>query len=213
MSQHDSDTPGNAAARETLARLLAACYYEPGAEFAEERVFDTIHDAAGRIDGELAAAALGLRDAFATAEIDELLVDYTRLFLGPTHARARPYGSVWLDADAALMRDSTLEVIDLYALGGFEIAEAFRDLPDHVAAELEFLYLLTFRRNRAQVTGDADALATIEALRRRFLDEHLGRWIPPFTAALRAGAETPYYRALGELTDRFVALECSRGSD
>jgi TorA maturation chaperone TorD len=211
MSQHDSDTPGNAAARETLARLLAACYYEPGAEFAEERVFDTIHDAAGRIDGDLAAVALRLRDAFATAELEELLVDYTRLFLGPTHARAKPYGSVWMDTDAALMQDSTLAVGELYAAGGFEIDEQFRDLPDHVAAELEFLYLLTFRRNRAQAMGDADALAVVDALHRRFLDEHLSRWIPPFTAAVRAGAETPFYRALGELTDRFVALECGRG--
>ena len=34
------------AARADLCRLLAACYYQPGPEFAEERVFDSMRVAA-----------------------------------------------------------------------------------------------------------------------------------------------------------------------
>lgn len=207
MAEHD---PEVGAARETVARLLAACHYEPGPEFAEERVFDSLRAAAARIDPELALRVQRLDDAFGAAPLEDLLVDYTRLFLGPTNARARPYASVWLDTDSALMRDSTLDVVDLYAQGGFEIAEAFRDLPDHIAAELEFLYLLTFRRNRARATGDSEALAAATTLRRRFLTEHLGRWVVPFTAAVEAGAETTFYRELAGLTGRFVAMEAGR---
>ena len=58
-------TDDRAAARETFCRLLAACYYELGPEFAEERVFPTLHDAASRIDPELAAHAGRLGEAFA----------------------------------------------------------------------------------------------------------------------------------------------------
>lgn len=210
MPHDDADTPETGAARETVARLLAACYYEPGTEFAEERMFDTLRAAAAQLDDTLGERAQALGEAFAAARLADLLVDYTRLFIGPTHTRARPYGSVWLEADANLMQDSTLALGKLYAEGGFEVAESFRDLPDHIAAELEFLYLLTFRRNRAQATGDAATVAAVDALRGRFLDEHLARWIPPFTAALRAGAETPFYRALAKLTDRFVATESNR---
>ena len=35
-------------AREDLCRLPAACYYQPGQEFAEERVFDFMLGAAQR---------------------------------------------------------------------------------------------------------------------------------------------------------------------
>lgn len=207
MPHHDPETD---AARETLARLLAACYYEPGPEFAEERVFDTMHEAAARIEPALAQSARKLGDAFAATAMDGLLVDYTRLFLGPTHTRARPYGSAWMESDATLMQASTQAVIELYAQGGFEIDAEFRDLPDHIAAELEFLYLLTFRQNQARVAGDARALASIQPLRRRFLDEHLGRWVAPFAAAVKAGAETAFYGELADLTERFVAMETNR---
>ena len=93
---------------------------------------------------------------------------------------AKPYGSVWLRRrQQALMQDSTMAVLELYDEGGFEIDEDFRELPDHVAAELEFLYLLIFRENEAQRKGDLDALAAASDLRRRFLAEHLGAWIGP----------------------------------
>jgi len=198
------------AARADIARLLAACFYEPGPEFAEERVFAALRDAAASVDPELAAAAERLGTAFAAAALGDLLVDYTRLFLGPVDIRAKPYGSVWLDDDAPLMGDSTMAVLQHYEDGGYEVDEGFRDLPDHVAVELEFLYVLLFRLAEATARGDADTLHGADTMRRRFLAEHLGAWIGPFTAAVVEGAESPFYRELAALTERFVSMEAAR---
>ena len=124
---------------------------------------------------QLAVAAARLGEAFAAAPLEELLVDYTRLFLGPVDTRAKPYGSVWLDDDAPLMGDSTMAVLQHYEDGGFEVDEGFRDLPDHVAVELEFLYVLLFRLADASMRGDEATLRGADTMRRRFLAEHLGR--------------------------------------
>lgn len=201
--------PGGArdAARADLSRLLAACYYEPGPELAEEQVFESIAGAVALIDPGLESEARRLGAAFASARLEDLLVDYARLFLGPVKALAQPYGSAWLETDGGLMRDSTLAVAALYAEGGFEIAEAFRELPDHVAAELEFLYLLRFRIAQARMAGDAAALGAAETLRQQFLEQHLGAWIAPFSAAVKAGAQTDFYRSLAALTEQFVGTE------
>ncbi|MCX7893144.1 MAG: molecular chaperone TorD family protein [Burkholderiales bacterium] len=200
------------AARADVARLLSACFYEPGNELGEERVFDALAEAAGRIDTALAADARRLGEAFAASDVQSLLVDYARLFLGPIQPRARPYGSVWLEVDEGLMQESTLGVARLYEEGGFEVAEDFRDLPDHVAAELEFLYLLLFNAAKAAAAGDDAALAPAAALRRRFLAEHLGAWIAPFAQAMRDGAETDFYRALADLAEGFVRREAADAS-
>ena len=197
------------AARENLCRYLAACYYQPGPEYAEEKVFESMLDAAVRVDPALAACARRLGGAFADEGVDNLLVDYTRLFLGPAHIIAKPYGSAWLEGEQTLMQDSTAEVDALYAEGGFEIDEGFRELPDHIAAELEFLYLLIFRENEAHRSDDRAALAALADLRKRFLGGHLGSWTGPFTAAIRDGAESVFYRELAELTGRFVSMEAA----
>ena len=105
-------------------------------------------------------------------------------FSAPIISSPSPMARSGWKATTALMGESTMAVQELYAEGGFEIDEDFRELPDHIAVELEFLYLLIYDENEARRNGDAAALAEILALRRRFLDAHLGRWVGPFTAAV-----------------------------
>jgi TorA maturation chaperone TorD len=196
-------------ARENLSRLLAACYYQPGPEFAEEKVFESILDAAARIHPELAADARRLGENYSAEGHDALLLDYTRLFLGPNHIIAKPYGSVWLEGGNTVMGESTMAVQELYHEGGFDMSDAFREVPDHIAVELEFLYLLIYRENEAHRNGEPAARQAKAELRKRFLDAHLGRWIGPFTSAVIAGAQSAFYRHLAQLTLAFVELEKS----
>lgn len=209
MSDHDKI---KGSSRENLCRLLAACYYQPDPVFAEERVFDSMLEAAARIDPDLAALARRLGAAFMAEGHECLLVDYTRLFLGPTRVLARPYGSVWLDGQETVMGASTLAVLEIYEAGGFEIADDFCELPDHIAAELEFLYLIIYRENQAHRNGEPAALAANVALRKRFLEGHLGRWVGPFTTAVSTCAQNAFYRELAGLTNRFVAMEVDRAA-
>ncbi len=201
--------PDEATARADLSRFLSACFYEPAPEFAEERLFDSMLVAAQRVDPELAQHARRLGQAFAAHDLQTLLVDYTRLFLGPMQALASPYGSSWLSAPAPSEDNPPPGVLELYAEGGFEVDAEFMELPDHVALELEFLYLLIFTRNQAAKAGKPDDAAAAELLRQRFLGEHLGVWTEPFTAAMVAGAETAFYRELAEFTESFVRREAA----
>jgi TorA maturation chaperone TorD len=207
MTDHD---PVVEAARADFCRFVAACYYEPVEAFAEEKLFDSMAQAASHFDTELAAGAGRLGQAFGSESLGNLLIDYTRLFLGPVDAPARPYGSIWMEPDQLTMQDSTMAVLALYEEGGFDIAEDFRELPDHIAAELEFLYLLLFRESRGQGNDAAGAAGDPAFLRKRLIAEHLERWAGPFTEAVRAHAQCAFYRELGELTNRFVTMEARR---
>lgn len=194
-------------ARLDLCRFLAACYCEPEAAFAEERLFESMQAAAALLDADLSANAHRLADAFEQEDLLALRVDYTRLFLGPVQPLARPYGSSWLNSAPAAEQDPTHEVVDLYRQCGFDLDESLQDLPDHVAVELEFLYLLIGRQNEARQAGDDDAASVAVLLQRRFLANHLGAWIGPFAAAVRAGAQTAFYRELADLTEAFLHLQ------
>ena len=97
-------------ARADFCRFLAACYYQSGPEFAEEKLFDSMQASASRIHPDFAAGARRLGEAFAAEDPEALLIDYTRLFLGPVDTLAKPYGSIWLRRDNTLMEESTVAV-------------------------------------------------------------------------------------------------------
>jgi len=199
-----------ALAHEDMCRYIAACYYQPEPAFAEEGVFITLLNAAALVHLDLVPYAEKLGEEFNRTATEDLLLDYTRLFLGPSHILAKPYGSFWLEDQKTLMGETTMAVLELYREGGFDMDEEFRELPDHVAVELEFLYLLIFRQNEARLNGDMDRLNAVTDLKRRFLDVHLGRWIGPFTDAVKGDAESLFYRQLAELTKLFVTMEANK---
>lgn len=201
-----------ALARQELCRFLAGCFYEPGPEFVEARLFDAICAAAQRVDPALAEAADRLARDFSCTPLQDLLVDYTRLFQGSPQALVRPYASAWLGGQPEMLPESTQALLGLYAQGGFEMADDFRDLPDHVAVELEFLYLLNHRHNLAHAEGDTPGMQATAKLRQAFLDDHLGRWLDRFCAALAAHAQCSFYRELAGITALFVRQEGQRAA-
>jgi TorA maturation chaperone TorD len=194
------------AAMSDLARFVAGCYYEPDTAFLEAGLFDSMTEAASHVDAELESLARRLGPAFEEQALQELLVDYTRLFLGPVQALAQPYASVWLSGQNQLMQAPTLDVMALYDQAGFEVDAEFKELPDHVAVELEFLYLLLWRENEARAAGNAGALAGIASVKRALLDQHLGLWLGPFLLAMHEGAQTAFYETLAQVTERFARL-------
>lgn len=194
-------------AQEVFCRLLSACYYQPEAHLAEEEVFVSMGRASEGLGPALQERACCLIDEFAAESLDTLLHDYARLFLGPFDILAKPYGSVWMEGEKVVMGDSTMAVLDLYREGGFELDEDFREVPDHIAAELEFLYLLLFQETEARRRGDAEGAVKAADLKRRFLHDHLGRWIVPFAEAIKAGANTAFYKTLADVTVLFVSAQ------
>ena len=138
---------------------------------------------------------------FKASGVEVLMLDYSRLFLGPFEILAKPYGSVYLDGEKIVMGDSTMLALELYREGGFDVAEDFLEMPDHIAVELEFLYLLSFRIGKG---SDDEERARLIALKQKFLEEHLGRWVGTLSEAIGKGAQTDFYKQLANLTEQFV---------
>lgn len=203
MSDADFQT---VVAKADVCRLLSACYYEPGPEFVEEKLFDSLLVAANQLDPALGAQALLLKRSFENDSIDELLVDYSKLFLGPGHTLAPPYESAWRDKNSDDPVDSVQSLIELYDDCGFAIDPDFRDLPDHVAVELEVLYTLIFQQAAAMRSGDQKALDHAKALQWSLQTRHIDAWLGAFADALRESAQCSFYRHLSTMTMAFMEI-------
>ena len=111
------------------------------------------------------------------------------------------------------MGESTLDVTRHYEEAGFHLSPSFRDLPDHVAAELEFMALLCEEEGEAWHKDDLFQAAKLISREETFLKDHLVRWIPNFTSKILSSTDFPFYRALASLLRDYVLLDldCVRG--
>ncbi len=141
----------------------------------------------------------------AVSTLERIRIDFARLFIGPYSLLAPPYGSIYLDNQRRIMGQSTMEVIRFYRHAGLEIAPTYKDAPDHIASELEFMYYLIFTEINELEKQDVDHVQPLIIDQCDFLDHHLSPWVPAFSQTLKAEAGTEFYRSLAEATECFIA--------
>ena len=192
-------------------RLLSACFYEPDKQmFAEEDFFSQLYTALRLTLPHKADLAQELDAAMAECPQQELLIEYAALFVGPQELLAHPYGSVYLDGPKILMGNSTLDVITRYREADFVINPDLKEVPDHIAIELEFLYLLCYNEAIAEAEGRHQDADNWRHQRERFIKDHIGRWFTLFCDKIRVGSDNSYYNLLAQLTECFILYQVQK---
>ncbi|MBI1997804.1 MAG: molecular chaperone TorD family protein [Deltaproteobacteria bacterium] len=96
------------------------------------------------------------------------------------------------------------EVLRFYHYFGLRLSEEKRDRPDHLASELEFMHLLTFKETEGLLQG-ADRSAYRQA-EQDFLRFHLTDFVASVAAKI-GGRGAPFYSDLAQLAHGFCAKE------
>ncbi len=189
-------------------RLLSACFYPPGQLQGNEGLFSDLAGLVERLCPGAAGVFMEMHEVFDRCDAGELEVDYAKLFVGPFELKAPPYGSLYLDNERRVMGESTMEVIRAYGEAGLSIDEGFREVPDHIAAELEFMHYLA-SKTAEELEGSAPGNEfTFVSAQKRFMDELLGPWIPAFCELVKKEAASAFYRALAGSLEAFI--HCDR---
>ena len=142
--------------------------------------------------------------------IENLSVEYTRLFLGPGK-HISPHESVHHERDdsdwGALWGASTVDVKKFIESLGLEYKETDRSIPDHISVELEMMQkVIAKEAEEWNKKGQKEAQHYVK-IEKMFMEDHIMKWVPQFCDKVIAEAELSFYREMAELTKSFLALE------
>jgi TorA maturation chaperone TorD len=204
----DAETAHRDELRSACYRTLSACFHPPDRdELLRDRTCVALAAALNELypGTDAAAHAAALQHELTTVDALNLRVDHAALFVGPFMLKAPPYGSVYLEADRALMGKTTVAAAECYARAGLTVT--LREPADHIAVELEFMQYLAALAAQAALRDDVERAGQVAGAARQFLTEHLSAWTPAFCTALRRNAETGFYRILADCLQGFVEAD------
>ncbi|MBL0716337.1 MAG: molecular chaperone TorD family protein [Desulfosarcina sp.] len=191
-------------ARSLVYRRLADAYRLPSADLP--LVAQELEAALVELESEAwENAARMKKDCLSVNGQNNLKVDYAKIFIGPFMAPAPPYGSIYLEDKRRLMEASTVDVRQHYLTLGLDLSPDFKEAPDHVTAELEFMHVLINQGMEAIEFSDGRLLSESIHHQRIFLGNHIGAWIIAFADKIAEHANTDYYRNLATVTRIFIA--------
>ena len=142
-----------------------------------------------------------IRSQISTFTLEDLQVEYTGLFITAFHdSFCPPYESIYRDDGRRLMGESTVSVKRYYNRFGLGVSQIFKDLPDHIAAELEFMFFLSFNEGKFVSDGCDEERKLCIDYEKKFLEEHMLRWIPDFVECLETSSNPEFFLTLSRTT-------------
>ncbi|MGC5328975.1 TorD/DmsD family molecular chaperone [Brevibacillus sp. SYSU BS000544] len=183
-----------------LYKILSIMYEQPTENFPE--LFDPLTECIEGLSPNLHSVVSLLRIDFESqmGDLTQLKVAHAKLFIGPFEVQAAPYSSVYLEGDRRVMGESTMFAAEQYQLAGVGMTLDYKEPPDHIVVEMEFLYyLLASYLN----SGEERYLEIYKT----FLNRHLGLWVKQFTSAIEENASSSFYKYIAIITQQFIKNE------
>lgn len=92
-----------------------------------------------------------------------------------------------------------------YKTFGLSLSDDFKELHDHLVAELEFMHFLSFKECQAEKEGIE--VKPYLLAQRDFLERHLGLWFSDLRATIGKTFKNGFYPALASFTDLFIDMD------
>ena len=176
---------------------LRLCSEEARASFAELAAACGVGEDAGFFLQSL----MPPREYAPGAAVEDLAVDYARLFIGPGPGLAPPYESVYTSPERRFYGQALGDVTAFMRTEGIRVGDEFHAPADHIAVELAIMQHLARESADQLAAGGAPAAL---AKRLKFLERHLCRWVPQWVVDVRAGAVTAFYREAASVLDEYL---------
>ena len=206
----------DALVRAEAYRLLADALIYPDEAFTA-RLADgyaaKLMECLSALDESADAAWIERFEHFARAIDGVSLADLQRAhrFAFGVAASAPPYETEYGQPHAFRQSQELADIVGFYRAFGFDVGGDVRERPDYLGVELEFMYLLACKQAYAIAEGLVEAAEVCHDAQRKFLCDHLARWIGVYARRLNDQAQGGHvYAALADLAATFVGEDARR---
>jgi TorA maturation chaperone TorD len=157
------------------------------------------------LDDELPALVEQLAQRFKGKRIPTLQKAHRRVFPHVESGDCPSHETAYTGQNIFQETQDLSDLAGFFRAFGLELAE--RERPDHISVELEFMYVLTYKEGYALLHHGGEKARLCRIVQRKFMDDHLGRWMPRFAELLARNAKGGHLEAVAALAAAFLHHE------
>lgn len=205
MTVNEIDFISKERARAGIFNVFTALLCQPEEDLiTSDEIFGALESAFNIVNPACSEISERMQKAVKKSTTQELLIEYTRLFVGPFKMLAPPYSSLYFGSET-LMSDETVWVVDFYRKAGLKFDQETKEVPDHIAIETEFMYWLIHNEIKALDSGDRDRAFSLWENQQEFFAKHYRKWAQEFCTKVATETNSDYFRLLCECFGKFIA--------
>lgn len=142
-------------------------------------------------------------------QLTDLQSEHRRVFSNVITLDCPPYetlfGNDHVFGQAHVMGD----IAGFYKAFGVELSRDVHERMDHLSVELEFMHFLAYKESYARCHDGAEKTAIVVDAQKKFLKDHIGRWVPLFARMLVKKADSGFFRHMAEFTSDLMEFDAA----
>ncbi|MGR3318394.1 MAG: TorD/DmsD family molecular chaperone [Candidatus Anammoxibacter sp.] len=151
-----------------------------------------------------------LEFCFSNSSCDQIEDEYISLFGHSAQGNCPPFEIEYGESGEDIQKPHELsDIAAFYRAAGLKDSDRSSDRVDFVATELEFMHFLFFKQSYAEEKCEDELIKSCTTMQRKFLQDHLARWIPAFTRRIMQYSKDGFYGVLANMTLLFVLQNCA----
>jgi TorA maturation chaperone TorD len=142
-------------------------------------------------------------------QLSDLQAEHRRVFSNVITLDCPPYetlfGNDHVFGQAHVMGD----IAGYYRAFGVELSKDIHERMDHLSVELEFMHFLAYKESYARCHDGIDKTQIVVDAQKKFVKEHIGRWVPLFCRMLVKKADSGFFRHMADFGSDWMDFEAA----
>jgi len=140
-------------------------------------------------------------------QLSDLQAEHRRVFSNVITLDCPPYetlfGNDHVFAQAHVMGD----IAGFYKAFGVELSRDIHERLDHLSVELEFMHFLAYKESYARCHDGAEKTQVVVDAQKKFVKDHIGRWVPLFARMLARKADYGLFRYMADFLSDWIDFD------
>lgn len=197
--------------------------YLQSGEFVEDgrSALESLTQSLEKTGGEIANRKLaGLSKSFdriegwvasecANWELNDLQAEHRRVFSNVITLDCPPYETLFGNDHVFGQSHVMGDIAGFYKAFGVELSRDIHERMDHLSVELEFMHFLAYKESYARCHDGLDKTQIVVDAQKKFVKDHVGRWVPLFARMLVKKADSGFFRHMAELTTDLMEFDAA----
>jgi TorA maturation chaperone TorD len=197
--------------------------YLQSGEFVEDgrSALESLTRALDGIGGERARAKLSAISKYldqieswvssecANWQLADLQAEHRRVFSNVITLDCPPYETLFGNDHVFGQAHTMGDIAGFYRAFGVELSKDIHERMDHLSVELEFMHFLAYKESYARCHDGAEKTQIVVDAQKKFVKEHVGRWVPLFARMLVKKADSGFFRLMADLSSDWIDFDAA----
>ncbi|MDP1768746.1 MAG: molecular chaperone TorD family protein [Nitrospirota bacterium] len=139
----------------------------------------------------------------------DLQAEHRRVFSNVITLDCPPYETLFGNDHVFAQSQVMGDIAGFYRAFGVELSKDIHERLDHLSVEFEFMHFLAYKESYSRCHDGADKTQIVLDAQKKFVKNHIGRWVPLFCLMLGKKADSGLYKHVSDLMAEWMDFEAA----